>query len=389
MSLVSVERWGRNALARVMGTIAPLKPLTPEQLRLEWSQGQLKKILLIRPHQGLGDLLLASPIFKALKDSPQKPAVHFLADTYNYIAVDRLPSLDKIWTWDKKAMQNPATAWSFFGALRRERYDLAIIVSSHIPSFTSFLIAWFSGARRVIAFDTFPHYNGANWSRWLAHLALPNLPVDTPEYQKYAALIRPLGLEIVARPEFCLSAEAERWAASEWKKYSFPAGRPVVALFLAGNPDRPERLWPLESWVALAKALQAQQMTLVAIVPPPQFRSGSGAIETGVYEKFSKQLGARLPAFAARELVQVIAFLKHTSLFVCPDGGIFHTAVSAGVPTLGLLFAMDPRCWTIPVSWMSWCAPSDRKAESLTPDVVLKEILRRLQSVSEYKTMPT
>src|SRR4051812_17440090 len=104
MSFVSIERWGRNVLAQLLGRAMGVKKVTAASVRAEWAQGRIQKVLLVRPHQGLGDLMLATPSFRALKTSRPDVQLHFLADPYNLVAVQGNAHLDKIWTWDKKKM---------------------------------------------------------------------------------------------------------------------------------------------------------------------------------------------------------------------------------------------------------------------------------------------
>src|SRR3982074_504216 len=110
MNKISLERSGRNALARTWGLLSRVRKRTPESVRIALQKGEIRKILFIRPHQGLGDLLLASPIFRALKKTYPSVEIHFLADTYNPIAIRDNPHLSRLWVWDKKAMQHP---WRF------------------------------------------------------------------------------------------------------------------------------------------------------------------------------------------------------------------------------------------------------------------------------------
>ena len=257
-------------------------------MREAWNQGRIRKVLLIRPHQGLGDLLLATPMFRALKTSRPEVELHFLADRYNVSAVQGNTLLDKIWTWDKKKARGPGYLVSFLRALRAERYDLAIIISSHTPSFTSFLLARASGANVIWAYATQAHYDGANWSRWLSQVPVENLPEDAPEPEKFMALLKPLGIRAPLEPEFHIPAEIQDWAKARWAKYAFPSGKPVVAIYLGGNPDRPDRLWPTSAWVALAHALEEKAgATVLAILPPKKLVSGSGVPEPGIYDDFS------------------------------------------------------------------------------------------------------
>jgi ADP-heptose:LPS heptosyltransferase len=370
MQTVRFERWSRNVLACLVGLFWPVQKIPPEAVRQEFSEKRIRKILLIRPHQGLGDLLLATPIFRALKDSPQRPQLHFLADTYNRIAIERNPRLDKVWFWDKRKMVWPWRLWAFLRRLRAERFDLAIVISSHIPSFTSFVIARLSGARIVWGYTTPPFYNGANWSRHLAHVELDAPSPEVPEYVKFIGLVRPLGVESSFEPEFYVTLEEKEWAKARWREFTFAPDDRVVGLFLGGNPDRPARLWSAAEWVQLAKGLaQEKRLRLMAVVPPWGLRSGSKAREPGCYEEFSAALGSRLPVFFDSSLSRVAALLQRLDLFVCPDGGLFHIAIAAHVPTIGLFFETDPEGWVPPVPWVKGLRGA---AGRLSPDAVLQ-----------------
>src|ERR1700687_4376105 len=101
---VAVERWSRNALSRLLGIVLPVHKADPSLYREFLRSNPFSKILILRPHQGLGDLLLATPVFRALKNAYPSVQIHLLADTYNAKAIQDNPRLDKVWVWDKKRM---------------------------------------------------------------------------------------------------------------------------------------------------------------------------------------------------------------------------------------------------------------------------------------------
>jgi len=395
---VFLERCGRNALARLLGILMPIRKASPAEGRELLANNPHAKILFIRPHQGLGDLLLATPIFRALKNAYPALHIHFLADTYNVVAIRGNRRLGRLWIWDKKGMRHPLRFWSFIRALRAEHFAMAVPLSSHIPSFTSYLMARLSGARLVLAYETQPFYGGANWSCYLAHVELPNRDETDPEWVKFMELVRPLlkssfpavvggesmdpqpvaaGDDVFDyTPEFVIGEEDAEWAKEEWEKPGFSSGsRKKIGVFLGGNPGRPERLWPAASWGDLSIKIQADpELFLVAILPPQDFLSGSRARECGVYGEVSVRLSAPPPVFSEDRLSRVAAFLKGLDLFVCVDGGLFHAAVAAGVPTLGLFFKTDPARWAPPVSWQTVLRPSDDRPASLSPDEVYQKV---------------
>ena len=375
---VFLERKGRNLAARLLGWMAPVHKVPPGDLAEIIRQTSGAKILFIRPHQGLGDLLLATPVFRALKKAYPSIQIHFLADTYNKVAIRGNPRLDRHWVWDKKGMHNPLRFMAFIRALRSERFTLAIPLSSHVPSFTSYWLARLSGARIVLAYETMPFYGGANWSRHLAHVELTNCPETDPEWVKFMGLVRPLLMTSSDdySPEFEVGKENEDWAREEWLRLGLSgSAKKKIGVFLGGNPDRPERLWPAASWGDLSVKIQQDPgMLLVAIVPPEDLLSGSRARERGVYGEVSLRLSTPPPVFSNSQLARVAAFLKGLDLFICVDGGLFHIAVASRVRTLGLFFVTDPARWAPPVPWQAVLRPADDKPISLTPDAVYQKI---------------
>jgi ADP-heptose:LPS heptosyltransferase len=375
---VALERWGRNALARAIGTFAPVRKTNALAVCETLRTSPSAKILIIRPQQGHGDLLLATPALRALRMANPSVQIHFLADTYNVLAIKDNPRLHKVWVWDKERLKNPFRLASFMRALRAERFVIAIPLFSHIPSFTSFLIARFCGARFVWAYDTRPFYDGAPWSRSLAHVEIANRSEETPEYEKFMELVCPF----VGSPgpddfttEFEVRAKNQDWARDEWRNLNLPANSKKVGLFFGGNPDRPERLWPTTYWRELAIQLQKTPgLSLVAVVPPPDLKSGSRALEEGVYAQVAGSLVPQPPVFLNNDLARVAAFLQGLDLFVCVDGGLFHIAVAAKVRTLGLFFKTDPARWKPPVAWATVLRPPDDRPVSLLPEQVYQKI---------------
>jgi ADP-heptose:LPS heptosyltransferase len=383
-----IEQWGRNWMAPLLSFFFPIRKTVPEATHQALQNATIKKILLIRPHQGLGDLLLASPIFRAIKKTYPAVEIHFLGDTYNPLAIRNNPHLTRIWHWDKKAMRNPIFLWRFLRALRQEKFGLALAVSSRVPSFTSFLLGRLSGSEVVWAYDTTPFYEGANWSRYLADVILPAPNNTDPEWVKFMNLVRPLGINGDYAPEFAISSSAKEWAKEQWRRYPVPVGKIKIGLFLGGNPDRPERLWPANRWAELITALDKRpDVALVLIVPPENLKSGSGAAEPGVYEEVAQAIGKKLPTFADKDLVRVAAFLQGLDLFVVVDGGLFHIAVASHVRTLGLFFMTDPVCWAPPVPWQTVLRPADDLPLSLTHNEVYQKICEMVLKSELEKTV--
>lgn len=374
MTAVTFERKARNALASLIGLFSPPKKITPAALKQVVAQGRIRKVLLLRPHQGLGDFLLATPMFRALKKGIPGLSLHVLPDSYNEVSVRHNPYIDKLWPWDKKAMQNPFELIRFMRAMRKEGIDLAIPLTSHVPSFTSYLLAKFSGAKWICGYDTAPYYDGATWSRSLCDVELPAPDPSIPEYDKFLNLVRPFVRDDGVEPDFFLGNETRLWADERWKELGLSDKSRVIGIFLGGNPDRQDRLWPPDHWAQLFRRLQDAGHEVMAIVPPPNLRSGSRAKEPGIYDLVRPHLKKEPIVFSEKELDRLAAFLSHLSLFICSDGGLFHIAVSARVRTLVMFFASAAKCWIAPVPWVTPLQSPTPDPGTITVDRVLNEV---------------
>ena len=79
----------------------------------------MKKILISRT-DGIGDLLLTTPLIKAVKESPLKPYVGVLASRYASAALINNPSVDEIIVYEKSNDKKAAEA------LKSGGYDCAV-----------------------------------------------------------------------------------------------------------------------------------------------------------------------------------------------------------------------------------------------------------------------
>lgn len=366
----------RNGLAHLIGHLFPCAPVSTENLRSQLQNGQIQKILLVRSQQGMGDLLLATPVIHALKEHYPHLTLHLLGTPRNISAVRTHPRLARLWLWDKKAMWNPFHFFAFLLGLRREAFDLALVMTGNAPSFNAFLLARVSGARIVGSCRSDDLYGGNTWSRYLTHWQTLAAAVDQPEYQKFFSLVEPLVGGPCPESEFFIPDTVTAWAATEWFKRKLRRDQAPIAIFLGGNVNRAGRLWKPEAWAQLVKLLKQSHSGPVVAICPPRKLDGTGVQETNVYQEFRQAYGEDIQVFDEPGLPQAAAFLKPMALFICPDGGLFHVAAAAGVPTLGLFFQTDPKEWKPPVPNVTCLQAPNGQPDLLTPETVAESALR-------------
>ena len=105
--LKNIERSSRNIIARVLGFLICPKPATPQAIHDAFKEGRVKKVLLVRTYQGLGDLLCTTPVISNLKTAFPDVSIHFLVNTFNQVALEGNPKVDRIWAWNERTAANP------------------------------------------------------------------------------------------------------------------------------------------------------------------------------------------------------------------------------------------------------------------------------------------
>lgn len=125
-----------------------------------------------------------------------------------------------------------------------------------------------------------------------------------------------------------------------------PAEIPPVLLATAAS--LPEKLWPAEKWVALAKALVRRGKRVGLLGAPPkvqnQFWHGGDAEATLISEGGVEDWRGRLT------LPEVVGALGRADLVVSLDNGLMHFAAAQGVPVIGLFRNGIHRLWAPPVA---------------------------------------
>jgi ADP-heptose:LPS heptosyltransferase len=278
------------------------------------------------------------------------------------------PHLSRVWVFEKHSLFSPRGLWAFFADLRRQKFDLAIPLFGNTPSFTSFALAHLSSAKMVWSHDTTSFYGGASWSRSLA----------VPEYQRFSHLVEKLAPVRTEHPELHTSAEDEAAINDIWPQFQGPAGKPIVCLFLGGNPSRLDRLWTPARWADLARFFLSAGMHVVAICR-------GGKPDTGFYALVRDHVGKDVPVFDLPGIGKAAAFMRRLDLFICPDGGLFHVSCAVGTPTLGLFFGTDPERWRPPVphAFTIRCQGNDPMA--LSAERVFAAAVDALQPSSRIK----
>jgi lipopolysaccharide heptosyltransferase I len=212
-------------------------------------------------------------------------------------------------------------------SLRSQRYDVALDFQGLWKS-----AAWarLSGAPRVVGWSW-------RWRREPLSAALARERVELPATVTHVidenlALLRPLGIDAVGGREFGLPRfQAEGEAVDRGLAQAGVAAADLVILNPGGG--WPEKLWPAESFGALARALRDRGLRPLVSWGPREDMLADRVVAA------SGGAAARCFPTTLRELVELA---RRARLVVAGDTGPLHLACAVGTPVVGLFGPTDP-----------------------------------------------
>jgi len=309
-----------RALARFAASILPLAGGRPDP-------AQLRRVLVVRPDDRVGNALLTVPLALALRDALPSARIDLLLARGRAIVADGLPGVHVVRFEKTDAFRHPLRFLRFLRALRSADYD-AVIDAAHWHAFslTSALLSRVASRRWLV---------GA--SRGASHLyshAEPPPPGDMPEVQAKLLLLRGLGLSLPAAPALrtALGIEHASWAAEVTR------GMPG---FVALNPGarKADHRWPALHFAGLARALRSRGVPSLLTWGP-----GEEALARAVAESSGGAASLAPPT----DLARLAALFRRAALVVTNDTGPMHLAAACGAPVLALLHAPEGARWTHP-----------------------------------------
>lgn len=325
----------RNGLAGFAAGLVKRPTLTPESLRA------LKpaRILLVRQQNQMGDMVCATPVFRAVRETWPEARIALVTAPVNVEVVRHNPHLDEVLTYDKKAVCRPGGFLRFARTLRNFRPDLAFVLGSVSFSVTSAYIALGSGARWIVGADSEPF--GFDISRRAFSLCLPS----TPELDRHAvdhslAPLEAVGVTTDDRSTVVVPAPEEREAADR-----ILADLDLSPGFWAVHPGagKKQNVWPPDRFAAIVSRAAAEGRHVLVLHGP-----ADGEVLEALRASLDHGLEARVKIAPPCPVGVGAALLARADRLLCNDTGVMHVAGAVGVPTVALFGPTDLGLWKPP-----------------------------------------
>lgn len=289
----------------------------------------VRKVLVVRTDTRVGNVLLTTPLVRALRRGLPGARIDFLVAAGKERLVEGL--VDRLVVLAKKDFfRRPWRLLGFLLSLRRERYDVVIEAGHwHAFSFTSLWIVRFTRAPVRIG-----HARGLS-ERFLTHEVQKD-PSVVREVASKLELLGPLGLGAAGEGLETTIDKGEREARLAAEVIALGGGAPVVAL----NPGarKADHRWAPEAFGALAKRLREE----CGAVPLVMWGPG----EEEIADEVVATSGGAAQLAPSTDLAVLAAVFRRSALVVTNDTGPMHLAVATGAPVVAVLLAEDGARWS-------------------------------------------
>ncbi len=285
------------------------------------------KFLFVRQDR-IGDVLISTPLFQALKNHYPGAILDVLLSVNNHFALDNDPLIRKRWIYKK----NVISAIRMIRAIRREKYDFVIDLMDN-PSATSTVICLLSGSQCNIGLD--------KENAYVYDVTVPLLSRKHVHIvDRIAQLLRPFRIDPANESlhvRYTVGGPARQFAADVLNRLALRPGKIVGINISAGHEVR---FWGIDNFRSLISQLRHKTPRRpILLLFKPQHESLAKDIVHGFEDVYLSPLTHSFDEFAA--LISVLGLL------ITPDTSAVHLAAAFDIPSVVLYVQSDKslRIW--------------------------------------------
>lgn len=323
----------------------------------------MRRILVVRQHDQLGDFLLSTPVFRALRQFFPQAHITVIARTYTAELAQHNEFLNEVLVVPEKLLWwTPAKIWRLFRGLRRG-WDLTIVLNTVSHSLTSDLLAYFSGARYILGSEhrIFPGCK----RNFFYNLVARYFAQAKPQSERNLDIVRHLGIDTEERGEvMTLTAQEKLFANSFMRQHGL--GEKEVVIAMHPGAGKIHNRWPVEKFAELANLLHRQYAVRLILTWGPH--------EKALGLDLRRRLQFDPIVVAGMKLRQLAAILAHCDIFVCNDTGVMHLAAAVGTPLVAVFGPTDPLEWKPLGKKFVAVRSQTQRCANVTPQQVLQAV---------------
>jgi ADP-heptose:LPS heptosyltransferase len=288
-----------------------------------------KAIVVIRLDE-IGDMVLTSPFLRELRRNYPRAHITLVVKPEVKNLVEHCPYCDELLTFDWRAPRvvgpfiRYARAYRLAGEKLRDRhFDWAVIPRWDFDIYGATALAYFSRARRRIAFSETVNPRKSVINKGCDLLLTDPTPSPAPSHDVSLPLrlLSSLGAQVA-------SDALELWLDDEDRRFALerlPDDPARMTVAIAPGALEKSRQWPVERYLALAAwAVRKFSVRIVVL-------GGSAEIPLGKILVEGLPEGSVIDLTGRTTLRQSAAILARSALFIGNDTGLKHIAAAMGI----------------------------------------------------------
>ncbi|MDP8212038.1 MAG: lipopolysaccharide heptosyltransferase II [Candidatus Zapsychrus exili] len=284
----------------------------------------MKNILVVNVNW-IGDVVLSSPIFKALKEQYPNAKVSCLGPPRVKDILECIHGVDSVIVYDEKgAHLSIFSKIKLIYEISSMKFDIVFLLHG---SFTRALLVFLAGIPKRVGYGT------KKRSMLLTH-KVPFLGKDVHRRDYYLNVIESFGVSVRDRATFIKSDEESQSVVNNiFRENNVEKSDFVVVVNVGGNWDL--KRWPKNNFSILIDRLIKEYKAKVIM-------SGSSK-DIELTKEICLDLEYRPLILAGKQkLKELIALLEKSDLVISADSGPIHLASSVGVKVVGIFGPTRP-----------------------------------------------
>lgn len=287
------------------------------------------RILLIRL-KGIGDVILSTPVTRALRKAFPKAEIHFLTRSFCAPILRHNPTVDRVWVLPEKKAPFSETI-RLLQEIRAAKFDWAVDLAAE-PRSAWLTLATAAPLRAGYAFRV---------RKWAFNHVVPKNKVRKYQAEVNLDIIRALGVESDGhQTEIFLGRDDEDWADKEFEKPEMSGLKWKIGLNPTGTWS--SKRWPIDHWRRLALLIHDRWGVKPIFMGGPGDEDKLQEVRWGIEDKVLEK--------PPTSLLQAAAYISKLDIVIGNDGTPQHLAQALGTKSLTLC---GPH-WGI-----GWTKPSD------------------------------
>ena len=287
----------------------------------------------------IGDVVLVTPLVRAVYDCFPAAEIHFLTIPASQNLVETLPFIKKLWIFDKRGKDDGIRGLlKLARRLRQEKFQLALVPHR---SLRSSLLVFLAGIPRRIGF------NRSSSAFLFTDRVIYQHSLH--EVERNLSLLQPLHLQLPEKilPEIYLNNQDKEQVTWWLKNSGIDKNSPFITL-APGSVWFTKR-WPAGYWAELADLLRKENYKIILI--------GSSEDKYLASEIIPDSTASIIDAFGRFTLRQSAELIRRSRLLISNDSAPTHLGSAVRTPVLTIFGS------TIPSFGFSPCSTGSRVAE--------------------------